>query len=131
MVLDIDYFKAINDTHGHDAGDDVLREFALRVRKCIRNIDLACRYGGEEFVLVMPETDKAVATMVAERLRRRIASEPFGIQQGARSLEVTISIGIAAASGSADTAAAILKRADQALYQAKRDGRNRVVPDAA
>src|SRR3954471_8155752 len=95
MVLDIDYFKAINDTHGHDAGDDVLREFSLRVRKCIRNIDLACRYGGEEFVLVMPETDKAVATMVAERLRRRIASEPFGIQQGTRSLEVTISIGIA------------------------------------
>src|SRR3954467_10254634 len=93
MVLDIDYFKAINDTHGHDAGDDVLREFSLRIRKCIRNIDLACRYGGEEFVLVMPETDKAVATMVAERLRRRIATEPFPIQQAARTVEVTISIG--------------------------------------
>jgi two-component system cell cycle response regulator len=131
LVLDIDYFKSVNDTHGHDAGDDVLREFALRVRKCIRNIDLACRYGGEEFVLVMPETDKAVATMVAERLRRRIASEPFAIQQGAKNLEVTISIGIAASTGATDTAAAILKRADQALYQAKRDGRNRVVPDAA
>jgi two-component system cell cycle response regulator len=131
LVLDIDYFKSVNDTHGHDAGDDVLREFALRVRKCIRNIDLACRYGGEEFVLVMPETDKAVATMVAERLRRRIASEPFAIQQGAKSLEITISIGIAASTGAADTAAAILKRADQALYQAKRAGRNRVVPDAA
>jgi two-component system cell cycle response regulator len=131
MVLDIDYFKSVNDTHGHDAGDDVLREFALRVRKCIRNIDLACRYGGEEFVLVMPETDIAVATMVAERLRRRIAGEPFSIQQGAQALEVTISIGIAAASGASDTAAAILKRADTALYQAKRDGRNRVVQDAA
>jgi two-component system cell cycle response regulator len=131
MVLDIDYFKSINDTHGHDAGDDVLREFAIRVRKCIRNIDLACRYGGEEFVLVMPETDIAVATMVAERLRRRIAGEPFVVQQGATSLEVTISIGIAAATGASDTAAAILKRADTALYQAKRDGRNRVVPDAA
>ena len=131
MVLDIDYFKSVNDTHGHDAGDDVLREFALRVRKCIRNIDLACRYGGEEFVLVMPETDIAVATMVAERLRRRIAGEPFVVQQGATSLEVTISIGIAAASGASDTAAAILKRADTALYQAKRDGRNRVVQDAA
>jgi two-component system cell cycle response regulator len=101
------------------------------VRKCIRNIDLACRYGGEEFVLVMPETDKAVATMVAERLRRRIAGEPFSIQEGAKALEVTISIGIASASGPTDTAAAILKRADTALYQAKRDGRNRVVPDAA
>src|SRR5512146_3173662 len=70
LVLDIDFFKSINDGHGHDAGDDVLREFALRVRKSIRNIDLACRYGGEEFVIVMPETDMAVATVVAERLRR-------------------------------------------------------------
>ena len=131
MVLDIDYFKSINDNHGHDAGDDVLREFSLRIRKCIRNIDLACRYGGEEFVLVMPETDKAVATMIAERLRRRIAVEPFSITNGTKSLEVTISIGIAAAAGANDSAAAILKRADQALYRAKRDGRNRVVPDAA
>jgi two-component system cell cycle response regulator len=131
LVLDIDYFKAINDSYGHDAGDDVLREFALRMRKATRNIDLACRYGGEEFVIVMPETDMAVATAVAERLRRRIASEPFAIQKGARHLEVTISIGIAALSGASDSAATILKRADQALYRAKRDGRNRVVPDAA
>jgi two-component system, cell cycle response regulator len=131
LVLDIDYFKAVNDSYGHDAGDDVLREFALRMRKATRNIDLACRYGGEEFVIVMPETDMAVATMAAERLRRRIASEPFAIQQGARHLEVTISIGIAALSGADDNAATILKRADQALYRAKRDGRNRVVPDAA
>jgi two-component system, cell cycle response regulator len=130
LVLDIDYFKSINDTYGHDAGDDVLREFALRIRKSIRGIDLACRYGGEEFVVVMPETDLAVATMVAERLRRRIASEPFAIQQGGRAIEVTISIGIAALGGT-DNAASVLKRADQALYRAKRDGRNRVVPDAA
>jgi two-component system, cell cycle response regulator len=131
LVVDIDYFKAVNDTHGHDAGDDVLREFALRIRKAIRNIDLACRYGGEEFVIVMPETDMAVATMVAERLRRRIASEPFAIQNGTRLIDVTISIGIAALDGPGDNAAAILKRADTALYRAKRDGRNRVVPDAA
>ena len=131
LIVDIDYFKAVNDTHGHDAGDDVLREFALRIRKSIRNIDLACRYGGEEFVIVMPETDMAVATMVAERLRRRIATEPFAIQQGARNLDMTISIGIAALAGATDNAAAILKRADTALYRAKRDGRNRLVPDAA
>jgi two-component system cell cycle response regulator len=130
LVLDIDHFKAVNDTYGHDAGDDVLREFAIRIRKSIRGIDLACRCGGEEFVVVMPETDMAVATMVAERLRRRIAGEPFLIQQGARAIEVTISIGIAAL-GRHDSAAGILKRADQALYRAKREGRNRVVPDAA
>jgi len=131
LVLDIDYFKAINDTHGHDAGDDVLREFATRIRKAIRGIDLACRYGGEEFVIVMPETDMAVATVVAERLRRRIASERFSIQQGASAIEVTISVGIATLDTAGDTAASILKRADQALYRAKRDGRNRVVADAA
>jgi two-component system, cell cycle response regulator len=131
LVIDIDYFKAINDNHGHDAGDDVLRDFAMRLKRSIRGIDLACRYGGEEFVIVMPETDMAVAAMVAERLRRRIAGEPFAITQGARTIPVTISIGIAALRGKDDTAATLLKRADQALYRAKRDGRNRVVPDAA
>jgi two-component system cell cycle response regulator len=131
LVIDIDYFKSINDSHGHDAGDDVLREFALRIKRSIRGIDLACRYGGEEFVVVMPETDTAVAAMVAERLRRRIAAEPFAIQEGSNSIPVTISIGLAALRGADDSAAALLKRADQALYRAKRDGRNRVVPDAA
>jgi len=129
-VLDIDYFKAINDTYGHDAGDDVLREFAMRIKKSIRGIDLACRYGGEEFVIVMPETDMAVAALVAERIRRRIASEPFAIDQGAKAIDVTLSIGLSALATN-DTAATILKRADQALYRAKRDGRNRVVADAA
>ncbi|MCF8477849.1 MAG: PleD family two-component system response regulator [Pseudolabrys sp.] len=131
LILDIDFFKSINDTYGHDAGDDVLREFSMRIRKSIRNIDLACRYGGEEFVIVMPETDMAVAGMVAERIRRRIATEPFPVQQGTKNLEVTISIGIAALNGADDSAAAMLKRADTALYRAKRDGRNRVVQDAA
>jgi two-component system cell cycle response regulator len=129
-MLDIDFFKSVNDTYGHDAGDDVLREFANRIRKSIRGIDLACRYGGEEFVLLMPETDLAVATAVSERLRRRIASDPFRVQHGARQVEVTISIGIAAFCGG-DNAATLIKRADQALYRAKRDGRNRVVPEAA
>jgi two-component system, cell cycle response regulator len=131
LVIDIDYFKSINDSHGHDAGDDVLRDFALRIKRSIRGIDLACRLGGEEFVVVMPETDMAVAAMVAERLRRRIAAESFAIQKGSRTIPVTISIGIAALRGRDDNAASLLKRADQALYRAKRDGRNRVVPDAA
>jgi two-component system cell cycle response regulator len=131
LILDIDYFKSINDNYGHDAGDDVLREFATRVRKSIRGIDLACRHGGEEFVIVMPETDMAVAGVVAERIRRRIAGEQFPIQKGSGALDVTISIGIAALQAADDTADTILKRADQALYRAKRDGRNRVVADAA
>jgi two-component system, cell cycle response regulator len=131
LVLDIDFFKVVNDTYGHDAGDEVLREFSVRVRKSIRGIDLACRYGGEEFVIVMPETDMAVATTVAERLRRRVATEPFPIEHGKRHVEVTISIGIAALEAAEDNATTILKRADQALYRAKRDGRNRVVADAA
>ena len=79
----------------------------------------------------MPETDMAVAATVAERLRRQIAAEPFPIEQGQKTIEVTISIGIAALEASRDTAAQLLKRADQALYRAKRDGRNRVVADAA
>jgi two-component system cell cycle response regulator len=131
LVLDIDFFKAVNDTHGHDAGDDVLREFAVRLKKSIRGIDLACRLGGEEFVVVMPDTDMAVATMVAERLRRRIAADAFPIHKGERKVAVTISIGLAAVAGPEDNAGGVLKRADQALYRAKRDGRNRVVADAA
>lgn len=131
LILDIDYFKSINDTYGHEAGDDVLREFADRLKASIRGIDLACRYGGEEFVVVMPDTDVGVAALVAERIRRRIAGAPFPIDRGAREIEVTISIGIAARTGPQDTAQQMLKRADEALYRAKRDGRNRVVADAA
>jgi len=131
MMLDIDFFKSVNDTYGHDAGDDVLREFAVRVRKSIRGIDLACRYGGEEFVIVMPETDMHVAGMVAERLRRAVAGEPFAIEKGAKRIQVTISIGLAALERKGEPVADVLKRADLALYRAKHDGRNRVVAAAA
>ena len=131
MILDIDHFKSINDTYGHDAGDDVLREFAVRIRKSIRGIDLACRYGGEEFVIVMPETNMHVAGIVAERLRKSIACEPFAIEKGARRIDVTISIGIATLDRKGEPISDVIKRADQALYRAKRDGRNRVVLDAA
>jgi two-component system cell cycle response regulator len=131
MLLDIDYFKSINDSFGHDAGDDVLREFATRVRKSIRGIDLACRYGGEEFVVVMPETDLHVASLVAERLRRSIAAEPFVISKGASRVEVTISIGLTTLEQKGESVADVLKRADNALYRAKNEGRNRVVAEAA
>ncbi len=131
MILDIDFFKSINDNYGHDCGDDVLREFAVRIRKSIRGIDLACRYGGEEFVIVMPETDMHVASMVAERLRRSIAGEPFSIDRGNKRIEVTISIGLATLEKKGEPIADVLKRADVALYRAKHDGRNRVVAAAA
>ena len=131
MMLDIDFFKSINDNYGHDAGDDVLREFAVRVRKSIRGIDLACRYGGEEFVIVMPETDLHVAGMVAERLRRSIAGEPFAVNKGTKRIEVTISIGLSTLELKGEVVADVLKRADTALYRAKHDGRNRVVAQAA
>lgn len=131
MILDIDYFKAINDTNGHDAGDDVLREFAVRIRKSIRGIDLACRFGGEEFVIVMPETDAHVAGMVAERLRRSIAGQKFAINKGSKHIDVTISIGLATLERKGEPVADVLKRADKALYRAKHAGRNRVESDAA
>jgi two-component system cell cycle response regulator len=131
MMLDIDFFKSINDNHGHDCGDDVLREFAVRIRKSIRGIDLACRYGGEDFVIVRPETDMHVASMVAERLRRSIAGEPFSIDKGNKRIEVTISIGLSTLEKKGEPVADVLKRADVALYRAKHDGRNRVVAAAA
>jgi two-component system cell cycle response regulator len=131
LVLDIDYFKAVNDSYGHDAGDSVLREFAARVRRNIRGIDLACRLGGEEFVVVMPDTDLGKAYLVGERLRQCIAAAPFYAGERVGTLEVTASVGVAALEFPDDTPELILKRADQALYCAKRDGRNRVVADAA
>lgn len=96
LILDIDHFKAVNDTYGHDAGDEVLKEFARRVRKSVRGLDLACRLGGEEFVIVMPETDIGVAVRVGERIRAIIAQEPFSINGGARAIDITVSIGASA-----------------------------------
>ncbi|MBV8976313.1 MAG: PleD family two-component system response regulator [Alphaproteobacteria bacterium] len=131
VIMDIDFFKSVNDSHGHDVGDEVLREFAKRINANIRGIDLACRYGGEEFVVVMPETDCGFAYAVAERLRRSIETTPIEISRAPGKINITISIGIAASEGDGDSAEALLRRADQALYSAKRTGRNRVVADAA
>jgi two-component system cell cycle response regulator len=132
LILDIDHFKAVNDSYGHDIGDEVLREFATRISANIRGIDLACRYGGEEFVVVMPDTDIALASTVAERLRGSVEKTPFTISRSPHAIQVTVSIGIAdTEGGSSETAQTLLRRSDQALYRAKRDGRNRVVADAA
>ena len=131
VIMDIDYFKSVNDTHGHDIGDEVLKEFASRISANVRGIDLACRYGGEEFVVVMPDTDVAFAYSVSERLRHSIETTPFRISRPPNALNLTISIGIAGSEGTSDTAEALLHRADQALYRAKKAGRNKVVADAA
>jgi two-component system cell cycle response regulator len=131
VIMDIDHFKSVNDSHGHDIGDEVLKEFAGRIAANVRGIDLACRYGGEEFVVVMPDTDVNFAYTIAERLRQSIEANPVRISRAPGLLNVTISIGIARMEGQDDTADTLLHRADQALYRAKRAGRNRVVADAA
>src|SRR5665213_2339368 len=131
LIMDIDHFKSVNDTYGHDIGDEVLRDFAGRISANVRGIDLACRYGGEEFVVVMPDTDFAFAMTIAERLRKSVEETAFVISRDPGKLNVTISIGIAASLRDGDTADGLLHRADQALYRAKREGRNRVVAAAA
>jgi two-component system, cell cycle response regulator len=130
LAIDVDFFKPINDTHGHDAGDKVLQELAVRIRQCTRSIDLCCRTGGEEFVLVLPSTDIAAADHIAERLRKSVASKSFMVAEG-QGVPVTISIGLAGLGDASDTLDKLLKRADSALYAAKREGRNRVVRAAA
>ena len=130
LVSDIDYFKSINDTYGHDIGDKVLQEFSSRFRKNSRGIDLVCRYGGEEFVVIMPDTDLSKALSIGERLRRSISEKSFQIDNE-KYLDLTISTGIASLDQENTSAETLLKKADQALYRAKKDGRNRVVTDAA
>lgn len=127
MVLDLDHFKHINDTCGHDVGDAVLREFAARLASNTRPIDFACRLGGEEFVVVMPNTAGDTACLAAERVRRQVAGAPFTFPGAEDGLEVTVSIGVAQSEGLDETAESLLKRADEALYEAKNAGRNRVI----
>jgi len=131
LMIDIDHFKKINDTYGHDVGDEVLREFAARLVTNVRAIDLPCRYGGEEFTVIMPGANIEAAERVAERIRLHVAGAPFRVAAGSELLNVTISIGVAASMGEADTPEALVKRADEAVYAAKAGGRNRVIARAA
>lgn len=130
LVMDIDHFKAVNDGFGHDAGDEVLREFAVRLATNVRAIDLPCRLGGEEFVVVMPGASLEAASRVADRIRRDIEGQPFPIMGGGESLSITVSIGVAA-SVAGDTPEGLLKRADEGVYEAKSRGRNQVIARAA
>ncbi len=129
MMIDIDNFKLVNDIdlggYGHHIGDEVLKEFAQRMLKNIRPSDLAVRYGGDEFVILLPGTDTASAQVVAERIRSNIESAPFDISVPPGKLKKTVSIGIAQLV-KGDVAAELIKRADIALYKAKNNGRNKV-----
>ena len=127
IMCDLDHFKRINDTLGHGAGDLVLQEFGQRVKATLRTTDLAGRIGGEEFLLILPETDMEGAQLLAERLRDGTGEVPFDLP--AESIQVTCSLGLATRSLEDRDGGALLARADGALYAAKRGGRNCVVSD--
>lgn len=124
LLLDLDHFKNINDTHGHDSGDLVLQQAADIVTTCVRVGDFIFRYGGEELLVVLVEIDKEQAKYIAETIRARFASEPLRVGDG-KTMAVTASIGVAAYNGHPDYEK-IVKEADDALYRAKKNGRNRV-----
>ena len=130
LMVDVDHFKSVNDTYGHDAGDIILKECAARLKQNTRGVDLTARVGGEEFVVVMPDTDRVRAASIGERLRACIAEQPFKVNDDI-TLRVTASVGLGALETVEDTPETVMKRADKALYAAKRQGRNRVSADAA
>jgi two-component system, cell cycle response regulator len=131
LMIDLDHFKKINDSFGHDVGDEVLREFAIRLASNVRAVDLPCRYGGEEFTVIMPDTRLEDAQRIAERIRLHVAGSPFRVAGGQELLTVTISVGVACTISDQDTPETLLKRADGAVYDAKHAGRNRVIAKAA
>ena len=126
LMLDADDFKGFNDTHGHIAGDVALSEFGAVMRSSVREIDVVCRYGGEEFSVILPETDSEGAFVVAEKIRENIATHLFADADGNRLVHVTVSIGLATFPGGAPDKESLLRQADDALYQAKHLGRDRV-----
>jgi len=130
MMLDLDRFKDVNDSYGHDAGDLVLVEFARRLQENVRGVDLVARLGGEEFLVAMPDADDNSAHVVAERIRIAVESQPFILVDG-RSLSVTVSIGAAVANKHDSDPQTVISRADQALYRSKAAGRNMVSFHAA
>ena len=128
LALDMDHFKEVNDTYGHDVGDEILQQLARIIVKSVRSSDLAARIGGEEFVVLMPETDAYAAYDTAERIRRTVAEHQFSVNHEVGVIHKTISIGMASLKLSGDNAVSLIKRSDTALYEAKHNGRNRVMP---
>ena len=126
MIMDMDHFKQVNDTYGHDAGDMVLKQLAGIIVNIVRSTDLAARFGGEEFVILMPETDTQAAMITANRVREQVEATPFKINADGQTISKTISIGVATLHMQGDTGEELLKRADTMLYEAKNGGRNQV-----
>jgi len=124
IMLDIDHFKKVNDTYGHAVGDDVLRVVAQRTQQQVREFDIAGRYGGEEFAIILPQTSLCAATQVAKRLRQSVADHPITIKNG--HVNVTVSLGVTQSNATTSTLDSLLDQADQALFAAKEAGRNRV-----
>jgi diguanylate cyclase (GGDEF)-like protein len=122
MMLDLDHFKQVNDTYGHPVGDQVLKEFANRCKRSVREVDLVGRYGGEELIIFLPETDRPTSMQVAERLRASIAEKPVQIQE--KEITLTVSIGVATKDENTQQLETLIARADQAMYIAKHRGRN-------
>lgn len=131
IALDIDHFKPINDEFGHEAGDAILKAFADRIKENVRPKDVVCRMGGEEFLVILPETKGDMACLGAERIRHAIADAPFDLGRSEQSIKVTVSAGVASSIVAEDKVADLLRRADKALYRAKQDGRNRIASLAA
>jgi len=128
LMIDADHFKQVNDTYGHSVGDEVLKEIGQRILRNIRGFDLAARYGGEEFTVVMPDTPVEVALGVADRLCVKMANEPISVSGSKDKIVVTLSIGVSVSRGPDETAENLLKQADEAMYKAKKAGRNQVIP---
>lgn len=130
LLIDVDHFKPVNDTFGHDVGDEVLKEIASRLTEGVRGVDIVCRYGGEEFVVLLPHTDGETARIIAERIRTGIENRPMKAGEG-NAINITISVGVATSGKNLDSPQKLLKNADTALYEAKQAGRNRVVAQVA
>ena len=126
LMMDLDLFKQVNDAHGHTVGDAVLRGIAVALQRNVRKVDMVARYGGDEFVVVLPRIAREEAIEVAEKLRRAVATTPLPAPAGAGPVRVTVSVGVAGFGHEATDVAALVEKADGALYEAKRAGRNRV-----
>ncbi len=126
VMIDIDHFKAVNDTHGHQQGDEELRHEAAAIRRISRATDTAARYGGEELAVILPDTDLDGAYTAGEQLRRAVEGVRVP-RPGGAPLGVTVSVGVAAVSSAEAGGAALIAAADAALYEGKRGGRNRTV----